>query len=173
MNKMLNITRQNDEYETPLEAVKIIEPYLKRKSIIWCPFDKKYSNFVSYFQQMNHKVIYGHIETGQDFFTCKIPDNIDYIISNPPYSKKDEIYEELYKIGLPFAMLVNLQGFCDSKKRAALFSKYGVQVMYIYPRIRYIKNGIQTSGNIFQSGYVCKDILPKDLMICFEDQQCD
>lgn len=114
---------------------------------------------------MGHEVVYGHIKTGQDFFTCDVPNDVDYIISNPPYSKKDEVYKRLYDIGLPFAMLVNLQGFCDSRKRAELFAKYGVQVMYVYPRIKYIKDGIQTTGNIFQSGYVCKDILPKDLMI--------
>lgn len=165
MNKMLNIMRKNDEYETPLSAVKVIEPYLKRQSTIWCPFDKEYSNFVNYFWEMGHEVVYGHIETGQDFFTCQVPEDINYIISNPPYSKKDEVYKRLYEIGKPFAMLVNLQGFCDSKKRAALFAKYGVQVMYIYPRIKYIKDGVQTTGNIFQSGYVCKDILPKDLII--------
>ena len=87
MNKMLNIMRQDDEYETPLSAVKIIEPYLKRESTIWCPFDKEDSNFVNYFWEMGHEVVYGHIETGQDFFTCQVPKDIDYIISNPPYSK--------------------------------------------------------------------------------------
>ena len=168
MNKMKNI-RKNDEYETPLSAVKVIEPYLKRQSIIWCPFDKEHSNFVNYFLDMGHEVIYGHIETGQDFFTCQVPEDADYIISNPPYSKKDEVYKRLYEIGKPFAMLVNLQGFCDSKKRASLFAEYGVQVMYVYPRIKYIKDGVQTTGNIFQSGYVCKDILPKDLMIHIEE----
>lgn len=168
MNKMKNI-RKDDEYETPLSAVKVIEPYLKRQSTIWCPFDKEHSNFVNYFLDMGHEVIYGHIETGQDFFTCQVPEDADYIISNPPYSKKDEVYKRLYEIGKPFAMLVNLQGFCDSKKRASLFAEYGVQVMYVYPRIKYIKDGVQTTGNIFQSGYVCKDILPKDLMIHIEE----
>lgn len=146
--------RKDDEYETPLSAVKIIEPYLKRKSVIWCPFDEDHSNFVNYFYDMGHEVVYGHIKTGQDFFTCDVPNGVNYIISNPPYSKKDEVYKRLYDIGLPFAMLVNLQGFCDSRKRAELFVKYGVQVMYVYPRIKYIKDGIQTTSNIFQSGYV-------------------
>lgn len=169
MNTIYQNMRKDDEYETPLYAVKIIEPYLKRQSTIWCPFDKEHSNFVNYFYDMGHEVIYGHIETGQDFFTCQVPEDVDYIISNPPYSKKNEVYKRLYEIGKPFAMLVNLQGLCDSKKRASLFAKYGVQVMYVYPRIKYIKNGVQMTGNIFQSGYVCKDILPKNLMIHIEE----
>ena len=117
---------------------------------------------------MGHEVVYGHIETGQDFFTASVPEDINYIISNPPYSKKDQVYKRLYEIGLPFAMLVNLSGVMDSKKRIELFAKYGVQIMYIYPRVCYIKDGIQTNGNIFQSGYVCKNILPRDLMIHIE-----
>jgi len=168
MNKMKNI-RQDDEYETPLSAVKIIEPYLKPSSTIWCPFDEEHSNFVKYFYDMGHEVVFSHINMGIDFFTCKIPNDIDYIISNPPYSKKDKVYKRLYEIGIPFAMLVNLQGFCDSRNRALLFSSHEVQVMYVYPRIKYIKDGVQTKGNIFQSGYVCKDILPKDLMIHIEE----
>lgn len=165
MNTIYPNMKKDDEYETPLAAVKIIEPYLNRHSKIWCPFDKDHSNFVAYLREREHEVINSHIEYGQDFFTIDVPEGIDYIISNPPYSKKDQVYKRLFEIGKPFAMLVNLQGFADSSKRANLFNEYGIQVMYIYPRICYIKDGIQTTSNIFQSGYVCKDILPKDLMI--------
>lgn len=169
MNGLSEYMKKDDEYETPLYAVKIIEPYLKRDSVIWCPFDKEHSNFVQHFYDMGHEVIYSHIETGHDFFTCKIPEGIDYIISNPPYSKRNQIYTRLYEIGAPFAMLVNMTGLADSRKRALLFAQYGIQMMYIYPRIKYIKDGKQTTGNIFQSGYVCKDVLPKDLMIHIEE----
>ena len=163
MNKMKNI-RKDDEYETPICAVKIIEPYLKPKSVIWCPFDKNHSSFVSYFKEKGHEVINSHIEYGQDFFSYPVPE-CDYIISNPPYSKKDDIYKRLFEIGKPWAMLVNLQGFCDGSKRARLFRENGVEVIYIYPRICYIKDGVQTTSNIFQSGYVCHGVLPEKLMI--------
>lgn len=165
MNTIYPNMRKDDEYETPLYAVKIIEPYLKPHSKIWCPFDKDHSNFVTYLREREHDVVNSHIEYGQDFFTMSIPENIDYIISNPPYSKKDEVYARLFEINKPWAMLVNLQSFCDSKKRAALFAKYGIEVMYVYPRIKYIKDGIQTKVNIFQSGYVCHNILPQQLQI--------
>ena len=95
----------------------------------------------------------------------KVPEDIDYIISNPPYSRKDEVYKRLFEIGKPWAMLVNLQGLCDSKKRAALFAEYSIEVMYVYPRIKYIKDSVQTKVNIFQSGYVCHNVLPSQLQI--------
>lgn len=171
MNKMSNIVRKDDEYETPLYAVKVIEPYLKPGSTIWCPFDKDHSNYVQYLREREYNVINSHIEYGQDFFTTPIPKGIDYIISNPPYSKKDDIYKRLFEIGIPWAMLVNLQGFCDSSKRAKLFQEHNIEVMYIYPRVCYIKDGIQTTSNIFQSGYVCSGILPKQLMIEILEKQ--
>lgn len=112
-----------------------------------------------------YEVVNSHIEYGQDFFDMEVPTDIDYIISNPPYSKKDEVYKRLFEIGKPFAMLINVQGFCDNRIRSYLFAKYGVQIMYIYPRVNYIKDGVQTKGNAFQSGYICYQMLPKDLMI--------
>lgn len=163
MNKMKKI-RVDDEYETPLQAVTFIEPYLNPNSKIWAPFDKDHSNFVLYLKEKGHHVINTHIEYGQDFFNCAVPE-CDYIISNPPYSKKDKVYKRLFEIGKPFAMLVNLQGFCDSKVRSSLFIQHDIEVMYIYPRICYIKDGIQTKSNIFQSGYVCSGILPEKLII--------
>ena len=165
-----NYMRKDDEYETPEHAVNIILPYLKPNSTIWCPFDKNHSNYVKCLTKAGNTVINSHIEYGQDFFTMDVPKNIDYIVSNPPYSKKNQVYERLYEIGKPFAMLINASGFADSLKRATLFAEKGVQIMYIYPRVCYIKDGIQTKGNIFQSAYICKDVLPTDLMIHIKEK---
>ena len=59
--------KKNDEYYTPAYAVEPIVKYIKPHSTIWCPFDKSDSQFVKVFQQNGFNVIYGHIETGQDF----------------------------------------------------------------------------------------------------------
>ena len=39
---------KNDEFYTPLYAVKPIFKYLKPKSVIWCPFDTEDSYFVKW-----------------------------------------------------------------------------------------------------------------------------
>ena len=41
----------NDEFYTPLYAIKPIAKYIKPNSTIWCPFDIEQSNFVKYFQR--------------------------------------------------------------------------------------------------------------------------
>ena len=88
---------KNDEYYTPSYAVYPIMKYLKEGSTIWCPFDKEDSQFVQVLTKEGFKVIYGHIETGQDFFKVEVPE-CDYIISNPPYSLKGEVFKRLYDI---------------------------------------------------------------------------
>ena len=87
---------KNDEYYTPAYAVYPIIKYLKPNSVIWCPFDKKDSQYVKVLTKEGFKVIYGHIETGENFFKVDVPE-CDYIISNPPYSLKGEVLKDYMK----------------------------------------------------------------------------
>ena len=133
-------------------------------STIWCPFDMQDSEYILTFREHGFNVVYGHIQTGQDFFNVEVPE-CDYIISNPPYSLKTEVFARLREIGKPFAMLINFQGIFDNQKRFALFSSMPVEMMYLSPRVSYIKDGeYKASGVPFQSGYLCSNILPKQIM---------
>ena len=84
-----------DEFYTPEYAVKPIMKYIKPNSTIWCPFDTDKSHFVKMLRVEGHKVISSHLEDGIDFF--KHEEECDYIISNPPYSLKNEIFERLFQ----------------------------------------------------------------------------
>lgn len=156
---------KNDEYYTPAYAVFPILKHLKPNSTIWCPFDKDFSKFVEVFESNGHSVIHTHIEDGYDFFDVDIP-KCDYIISNPPYSLKTEVFEKLYEIGKPFAMLINFQGIFDNKKRFELFKNNFVEMLWINPRVNYINPNCdkKVQGVPFQSGYLCSNILPNQLM---------
>lgn len=79
--------QKNDEYLTPAYAVYPIIKRIKAGSAVWCPFYMADSPFVRILTEYGFSVTYGHIRTGQDFFTVPVPD-CDYIISNPPYSLK-------------------------------------------------------------------------------------
>lgn len=164
MAQMQYTFNKNDEYKTPKYAVEPIVKYLKKGAIIWCPFDTADSEYVLTFREYGFNVVYGHIQTGQDFFKTKVPE-CDYIISNPPYSFKTEVFTRLKEIGKPFAMLINFQGIFDNQKRFTLFSSMPVEMMYLSPRVSYIKDGeYKASGVPFQSGYLCSNILPKQIM---------
>src|SRR5699024_11264175 len=66
---------------------------IPKGSTVWCPFDTADSNYVKAFEQGGYNVIYGHIETGQDFFEVDVPE-CGYIISNPPRSEERRVGKE-------------------------------------------------------------------------------
>lgn len=163
MSQIQYTFNKNDEYYTPAYAVYPLLNKLKPQSTIWCPFDTEESMFVKVFRKHNFKVVYGHISTGQDFFQTDCPD-CDYIISNPPYSLKSEIFKRLYEIGKPFAMLINFQGVFDHKDRFEMFKDNRTEMLWLHPRVSYITSGEhKASGIPFQSGYLCSGICDNQL----------
>ena len=144
--------------------------YLKEGSTIWCPFDKEESQFVQVLKNQGFSVIYGHIETGQDFFKVDVP-KCDYIISNPPYSLKGEVFKRLIEIGKPYAMLINFQGIFDHKNRFEMFKNNRTEMLWLSPRVNYIKQGdYKASGVPFQSGYLCSSIFKEQLNFEYLDK---
>lgn len=148
-----------DEYYTPLYAVEIIVPYLKKKSIIWCPFDTKKSNYVKKFIELGHTVHYTHINNGEDFLTY-IPDfNFDCIITNPAFSIKNETILKCLTYNKPFALLLPMT-MLNSIETINIFNKFDVQFIIMDKRVSF--NGNRPN---FTCWYVCNNFLPKNIMI--------
>ena len=102
-----------------------------------------------------------------DFFTEEPPKGIDYIISNPPYSIKHEVFERLFELDIPFAMLVGVVGLFESQKRFTMFKNNDFEIMYFDKRISYFKSYADQKPSLnppFSSVYVCKDLLPKQIV---------
>ena len=158
---------KDDEFYTPPYAVKPIAKYLKANSTIWCPFDDERSHFVKIFKESGHRVIHTHIKNGQDFFHLCGKVDCDYIISNPPYSKKGKVLQKLFDTGIPFAMLVGVVGLFESKSRFDMFKNNDFELMYFDKRIAFFKNYDEQKPSLnppFSSVYVCKGILPKQIV---------
>lgn len=157
----------NDEFFTPKYAVDPILKYLKPNSTIWCPFDKGFSEYVKVLRGGGHKVIFSHIDNGEDFFNMEVPE-CDYIISNPPYSRKIEVLERLFELKIPFAMLVGNVGIFDSKYKFNLFKSNDFELLYFDKRIQFIDGtsaDLKTKGSPpFNSIYVCHKMLPKQIV---------
>lgn len=157
----------NDEFYTPNYAIVPLLKYLKPNSRIWCPFDTKESNFVKLFISKGHNCVFTHIELGVDFFNCEIPNNIDYIISNPLYSLKAEVFERLFSIGKPFGMLVGVVGIFESKRRFNMFKNNKFEIMYFDKRVSYFKDYSDQKPSLnppFSSVYITSNILPSDII---------
>ena len=91
----------------------------------------------------------------------------DYIISNPPYSLKGKVFKRLFEIGKPFAMLVGVVGLFESEERFSMFANNDFEIMYLNKRVSYFKDYAEQKPSLnppFSSVYVCKDVLPKQIV---------
>lgn len=160
---------KSDECLTPRYAVEPIVKYLKAKNFkkILCPFDKQDSWYVRVLSSNGFDVVFSHIET-KDFFAYTEEEikDIDCIVSNMPFSKKDAVLKRLYEQKKPFMMLLP-QNSLQSIKRTRLFIKYGLEYLGFDSRICFYTNNDLTKirlGNHFASGYFCWKVLPEKLI---------
>jgi hypothetical protein len=145
-----------DEYYTPKILTDVIVPFIPPGKIVWCPFDTTDSEFVHSFKDRN-PVIHTHIWTGQDFFSYE-PSCYDYIVSNPPFSKKMEVLERLYSLDKPFAMIFPLP-MLNYHEVGSFFIKRELQLLIVNKKVSF--NGRTAS---FNNSYFCRNVLSRDLI---------
>lgn len=162
---MMSIIRQNMQFILCLNILHPPPCDTSSAVTIWCPFDTKESNYVKIFSNAGYNVIASHINEGKDFFHYE-PSCFDYVISNPPYSRKGDVLQKLFGLNKPFAMLVGVVGLFESQKRFEMFKTHDFELMYFNNRIAYYtdKNKNTLSRPPFGSVYVCNKILPKQIM---------
>lgn len=156
---------KSDELYTPKILVECLKPFFdtwlaaqvkkEENIVIWLPFDKFKSEFNFFFGE-NYKceVICTHINNDQDFFKLVKFMNYDIAISNPPFSKKLKVYQELDKRKNPWVMLGNLMQINYMEIGNYFYEESGLQM--IIPDKRVSFNGNPSS---FCSGYFCKAFL--------------
>lgn len=149
---------EKDEYYTPKILVEPIIPFIKKGSTVWCPFDTANSEFVLCLEEKGFKVIHSHIWEGKDFFKYEPKEDYDYIISNPPFTRKLEVFDRLYKLGKPFAMVCGIP-ILNYQEVDDFFMDKDLQLLIVDKKVSF--DGNQAS---FNNSYFCYKMLPKDLM---------
>ena len=149
---------EKDEYYTPPILVKPIIEFLKPNSTIWCPFDTKDSEFVILLKEKGFKVIYSHIWLGQDFFEYEPDEPYDYIISNPPFTKKLDVFKRLYELNKPFAMICGLP-ILNYQEIGEFFLDKDLQLLIVDKKVSFDGNTAS-----FNNSYFCHNVLPKDII---------
>ena len=145
---------KKDEYYTPAIMVYPIIEYLKAGSTIWCPFDTKDSEFVRVFKTYGFNVIHSHIWEGLDFFEYEPSEPYDYIISNPPFTKKLEVLERLYNLNKPFAMILGLP-ILNYQVIGNFFRDKNLELLIFDKKVSFDGNTAS-----FNCSYFCNGILP-------------
>ena len=168
--------KASDEVFTPEYAVKPLLKYIalyaqkhnfnqNNPLTIWCPFDKEFSYYVKTLSTLPYvKIIYTHIDDGKNFFYYE-PDNYDIIISNPPFSQKDDVLKRLYELNKPYAMLLPIPWLQGQARFPYL---QDIQYLGFDKRINYYTNADFSQvqkGVSFGSCYLCKQFLPRDLIL--------
>jgi hypothetical protein len=157
----------NDEFYTPAYAITPILKYVPSGSAVWCPFDTEDSLFVKMLRTAGHRVTATHIGAGEDFFKHEPPAHYDYIISNPPYSLKSEVFERLFTLKAKFAMLVGVVGLFESQRRFSMFRDNAFEIMFLNKRVAYFKSFEEQRPSVsppFSSVYLTSGMLPHPMV---------
>lgn len=153
-----------DESYTPSYGVAPIIKYIPNNAIVWCPFDTEESEFVKQINKTN-KVVYSHIDYGQDFFNYE-PEKWDIMISNPPFTDKRKYFERALSFKKPFALLMT-NAWLNDKYSKWVFKEADrdMQLLMFDKRIHFEQNGETKKKTAFSSSYYCSDFLPKQIIL--------
>lgn len=157
INYMKN--EKNDELYTPDYAIEPLLKYLPKDKIIWECTDFGSSNITKLLKQHDYKVISTH-KDNFDFLT-DIPNfDFDIIITNPPYSLKNEFLKKCYEYDKPFCLLLPLTSL-EGIERGKMFREKGIDVLVLDRRCDFIDN---KKSNWFNTSWFCYKVLPKQLI---------
>lgn len=123
----VNVAR-TDEWYTDQDIVDKCLDILQAPagSTILCPFDGEQSKFVKTLKESGFKVIYGIT----DFIESKTDYDCDFIVTNPPFSLKDQIIERVFKYGKKTVLVLPLDTM-GGKARRKLFKEYEFPQIYV------------------------------------------
>ncbi len=135
----------SDERFTPAYAVEPLIPYLTSlvscnqsasPFVFWEPCDTYHNSAISDVLRKVGFVVKSTSKDEIDFLT-QCPDfNFNAIITNPPYSLKEEFISRCYFYSCPWAMLMPITTL-EGIERGSLFCQYGIEVLVFDRRIQF------------------------------------
>jgi hypothetical protein len=119
----------SDEWYTSQEtvnlAIGLLDP--KPQSVILCPFDSDKSLFVQTLKEHGHTVLHGMTNFLEADYNC------DYIITNPPFSIKDKVIEQVYAYGVKTVLVMPMDAM-GGVKRHSMYRNHGFPKIYVPAR---------------------------------------
>lgn len=116
---------ESDFYPTPPEVTEALMRFLllPADKVIWEPACGENHMVDVMRRKHGYEVIGTDLNMGVDFLTAAIPDGVDWIITNPPFSIADKFIERCLEHKKPFALLLKSQ-YWHAKKRLDLFREH-------------------------------------------------
>lgn len=152
---------KNDELYTPEYAIKPLLKYLPKNVVIWECTDYGSSNITKVLKENGFDVVSTH---KKDFdFLTNMPDfQFDVIITNPPYSLKDEFIKKCYEYKKPFCLLLPITSL-EGIERGKMYRENGIELLVFDRRCNFIYDNAKKS-NWFNTSWFCWKVLPKKLI---------
>ena len=137
----------DDDYETPSKILKDLIPFINEHNIIYDPF---YCNgrVIDEWKELD-KIC---LNDKQDAFNRIHPEKFDIVISNIPFSCKEDCVKLGFELEKPFIMLMPIDSLASK-----WIKKYFDKLQFIIPSGRYsfLKNGEKTKGCWFDTMWIC------------------
>lgn len=152
---------KNDELYTPIYAITPLLKYINKDSIIWECTDYGFSNITKIFRDNGYKVISTN-KKDLNFLVDNPDFDYDIIITNPPYSLKDEFIKRCYELGKKFCLLLPITSL-EGVERGKMFRKYGIELLIFDRRCNFIYDRDKKS-NWFNTSWFCYNVLPNKLV---------
>jgi hypothetical protein len=157
----------SDIFQTPIGAVDPILPFLRKDWRIW-ECSSGHGNIAKYLRSMGFEVMESDLSQGKNFLTYQ-PDSFDCIITNPPYSIKDDFLRRAYYLKKPFAFLLPITAL-EGKARQVLYREYGLEVIFMDGRINFETPSGKGSGAWFATAwFTCGLNIGKQMTFSFLD----
>lgn len=151
-------SEKNDELYTPKEAIYPILKYLDKSKIYWECTDFGESNITKILKENGFKVVSTNKDE-LDFLNDTAKFSFDVIITNPPYSLKNEFLKKCYEYNKPFLLLLPITAL-EGKERNKLYKENGLEIIILDKRINFMKS----KKNVwFNTSWFCKGIAKKQL----------
>lgn len=145
-------TKDNDNYETPNDAWDLILKHIPHDRVIYEPFYCT-GHSGEYIRSKGFEVV--HEES--DFFQG-VDRHYDMIVSNPPYSIRPAVFENLHALGKPWAMLVPLTTLSTLYFQKWFGDGRRLQVVMPNKRVQFLKGGSPTKKCNFDVAWLCWDL---------------
>lgn len=180
--KTPNVPQGRDAFQTPRYATELLIPFIpKEVKWVWEPACGD-GRIVQILTEQGYGVYPSDIRlsTGwvnnhiHNFVTDELPTNIHFrtynycIITNPPFSIKDDFIERAFGYGVPFAFLIN----ADYSAKTISWIKRGCEKIVPENRITYITPNIVNRVNSFEdTDYNSIDEIPQNLLYKYSSAQ--
>lgn len=160
MNTFFNYS-VNDDYETPIEYWKVIEPLIPKDLKINDPFYMN-GNAKKKWKELGRNITHEK----KDFYEIKKSKKKEIYVSNPPHHKFHLLLEHLFYLDKPFIMLIPINRIAYLKVQKILKRKSNIQIIPSPIYTGFITaDGIKTTNCPQYYCYLCWKLnLEKDLL---------